>query len=874
MRAYVLGLQEVDRTDIGVVGGKGANLGELSRLEGIRVPDGFCVSTEAFRRVLGAAPAIGGLLDRLALLKAEDREAIRELAAAIRGVIEGIAIPEDVQEAITRSLARLGEQAACAVRSSATAEDLPAASFAGQQDTYLNVIGKPAILKHISRCWASLFTERAVTYRRQHGFDHRKVHMAVVVQRMLLPRAAGILFTADPVTGNRKVAAIEAGFGLGEALVSGLVNADGYKVRDGRVIEKAIATKQLATWALEGGGTQERALEPERRDRQVLTDAQIVRLARLGRRIEGHFGQPQDIEWCLVEDDLHIVQSRPITTLYPIPEAGDQGNHVYVSVGHQQMMTDPMKPLGLSLFQLTAARPMYAAGGRLFVDITKELATPAGRNMILDGLGRSDPLIKDALTTLIERDFIASPPQDPNDPQAPGPGQGKPGMPPAGSQAEIEDDPAIVADLIAHSQASIEALKRDIRTKSGTDLLDFILEDGRLLRQRLFEPRNFGAIMAGMNAATWINEQMLAWLGEKNAADTLAQSAPNNVTSEMGLALLDVADVIRPHPEVVAYLQHAKDDGFLEGLLPLEGGPEAHDALRAYLDKYGMRGVGEIDVTRTRWREAPTTLVPSILGNIRNFEPGAGSRKLEQGRQEAAKKEQELLERLKPLPDGPRKAGETQRMISRLRTFIGYREYPKYGIVNCYFLYKQALLEEAGRLVRANVLQSREDIYYLTFQELREVVRTHELDGQIVSQRKAEHERHRKLTPPRVLTSEGEIVAGAYKRAGLPAGALVGLAVSAGVVEGRARVLSGMADAELAAGDILVTTFTDPSWTPLFVSIKGLVTEVGGLMTHGAVIAREYGLPAVVGVQNATRLIKDGQRIRVHGTDGYVEILA
>jgi rifampicin phosphotransferase len=853
MRAYVLGFQEIDRTDVGVVGGKGANLGELSRLEGIRVPDGFCVSTEAFKRVLGAAPAIGDLLDRLVLLRAEDRDAIRELAAAIRGVIEGIAIPEDVQEAIARFLARLGEQEAYAVRSSATAEDLPGASFAGQQDTYLNVLGEPAILKHISRCWASLFTERAVAYRLQHGFDHRKVHMAVVVQRMLFPQAAGILFTADPVTGNRKVASIEAVFGLGEALVSGLVNADGYKVRDGQVIEKTIATQQ------------------------VLTDAQIVRLARLGRQIEGHFGEPQDIEWCLVEDEFHIVQSRPITTLYPLPEAEDPGNHVYVSVGHQQMMTDPMKPLGLSLFQ---TGHMVAAGGRLFVDVTKQLASPAGRDVLLNVLGGFDPLTKDALTTLIERDdfiesFVESSPDDPpEDPKSPGPDQGTPDRWAARFQTQIEDDPAIVADLIARSQASIEALKRDIRAKSGTDLLDFILEDIELSKQRLTDPRNFGAIMAGMNAAKWINEQMMAWLGEKNAADTLAQSAPNNVTSEMGLALLDVADAIRPHPEVVAYLQQAKDDGFLEGLLPLEGGPEAHDALSAYLDKYGMRGVGEIDVTRTRWSEAPTTLVPLILSNIRNFEPGAGSRKFEQGRQEAAKKEQELLERLRQLPDGLQKAAETQRMISRLRNFIGYREYPKYGIVNRYFLYKQALLEEAGRLVRANVLRRQEDIYYLTLQELREVVRTHRLDGQIVSQRKAEHERNRKLTPPRVLTSDGEIVAGAYKRADLPIGALVGLAVSAGVVEGRARVLSDMADAELEAGDILVTAFTDPSWTPLFVSIKGLVTEVGGLMTHGAVIAREYGLPAVVSVENATRLIKDGQRIRVHGTDGYVEILA
>jgi len=872
MRAYVLGFPEVDRTRIMDVGGKGASLGELSRLEGIRVPDGFCVSTEAFKRLLGAAPTLGERLERLSRLKAEDRDGIRELSAELRTLIEGMAIPEDIQEAITRFHSRLGEHAAYAVRSSATAEDLPTASFAGQQDTYLNVIGKPAILAHVGRCWASLFTERAVTYRLRQGFDQRKVHMAVVVQKMVVPQAAGILFTADPVTSNRKVSSIEAGFGLGEALVSGLVNADGYKVRNGQVTEKTVATKKLATWALAEGGTQERALEPERQNSPVLTDEQIVRLERLGRQIEGHFGHPQDIEWCLADDAFYIVQNRPITTLYPIPEVGAEGNRVFVSVGHGQMMTDPMKPLGLSLWQLTAARPMYAAGGRLFVDLTKELASPTSRGAVLNVMGGSDPLIKDALTTLIERgDFVEpSPVASP----APGPAQGKPGISPAGSPPPGDDDPAIVTELIASSQTSIEALKRNIQTKSGTELLDFILEDIQHLRKSLLEPRSFGAIMAGMNASSWLNEKMMAWLGEKNAADTLAQSVPNNITSEMGLALLDVADAIRPHPEVVEYLQNARDEGFLEGLAGLEGGQAARDAISAYLDRFGMRCVGEIDVTRTRWRESPTTLVPLLLSNIKTFEPGAGSRKFEQGRQEALKKEQELLARLKQLPEGEQKAGEAQRMIRRLRNFMGYREYPKYFIVNHYFLCKQALLKEAERLVQARVLHEKEDIYYLTVQELREVVRTNQLDGQLVSRRKDEHERYRKLTPPRVITSDGEIIAGAYKRANLPAGAIVGLPVSSGVVEGRARVLLDMADAELAAGDILVTPFTDPSWTPLFVSIKGLVTEVGGLMTHGAVIAREYGLPAVVGVEHATRLIQDGQRIRVHGTDGYVELLS
>jgi pyruvate,water dikinase len=341
----------------------------------------------------------------------------------------------------------------------------------------------------------------------------------------------------------------------------------------------------------------------------------------------------------------------------------------------------------------------------------------------------------------------------------------------------------------------------------------------------------------------------------------------------MGLELLDLADVIRPYPEVIDFLHHVKDDNFLDELDKFDGGKEVQDAFDAYLNKYGMRCAGEIDITKTRWSEKPTTIVPLILSNIKNFEPNAGNRKFEQGRLEAFKKEQELLDRLKQLPDGEQKAKETKRVIELIRNFIGYREYPKYGIVSRYFVYKQALLKEADQLVRANVIPEKEDIYYLTFEELHEVVRTNKLDHQIISKRKDEYKLYEKLTPPRVITSDGEIIAGKYKRENLPAGAIIGLPVSSGVIEGRARVILNMEDADLEDGDILVTTFTDPSWTPLFVSIKGLVTEVGGLMTHGAVIAREYGLPAVVGVENATRLIKDGQRIRVNGTDGYVEIV-
>jgi phosphoenolpyruvate synthase/pyruvate phosphate dikinase len=212
-------------------------------------------------------------------------------------------------------------------------------------------------------------------------------------------------------------------------------------------------------------------------------------------------------------------------------------------------------------------------------------------------------------------------------------------------------------------------------------------------------------------------------------------------------------------------------------------------------------------------------------------------------------------------------------MIDRVRTFIGYREYPKYGMVSRYFVYKRALLEEAERLVRAHVLRDKEDIFFLTFAELHDVVRTNRVDGELIGRRRDAFRSYQALRPPRVLTSEGEAINGAYRRDDVPAGALIGLPVSAGTVEGRARVILDMERADLEPGDILVTAHTDPSWTPLFVVVAGLVTEVGGLMTHGAVIAREYGLPAVVGVSDATRLILDGQWIRVHGTDGYVEIL-
>ncbi|MGH0508646.1 phosphoenolpyruvate synthase [Bacillus paranthracis] len=868
MSSFVLDFQEIEKGQLSLVGGKGLNLGELSNIQGIQVPEGFCVTTVAYEKAIEQNEELQTLLQQLTKLKLEDRAQIGEMSKEIREVIMAVQIPTDVVEAVTQYLSRFGNEHAYAVRSSATAEDLPYASFAGQQDTYLNIIGKEAILQHVRKCWASLFTERAVMYRMQNGFEHNQVSICVVVQKMVFPEASGILFTADPITSSRKILSIDASFGLGEALVSGLVSADNYKVKEGEIVDKVISTKKVAIYALKEGGTETKQINSAQQKIQTLSERQILQLAQIGRQIEAYFGCPQDIEWCLARNTFYIVQSRPITTLYPIPEENDGENHVYISVGHQQMMTDAMKPLGLSFFLLTTNAPMRKAGGRLFVDATQQLASPASRDYLINTLGKSDPLVRDALTTIIERDnFITLLPDEETEKSA------SKSKPPVSLQPEIENDPAIVTELIKNSEASLEELKENMQLKSGVDVLDFILEDIQQLKKVLFNPQSIAVIMAGMNASTWINEKMEQWLGEKNAADTLSQSVQNNITSEMGLALMEVADVIRPYEEVIAYLQHVENDSFLDELVQFKDGEKAREAIDAFLNKYGMRCSGEIDITKTRWSEKPTTIIPMILNNVRDFEYGASKRKFEEGLQEALKKEEELVDRLQQLPDGKQKVEETKRMICNIRNFIGYREYPKYGMINRYFIYKQALLKEAEQLVQSGVIREVDDIYYLTFEELHEVVRTNKLDYKLIQKQKNDYKLYKKLTPPRIMTSDGEIITGKYKRENLPADAIAGLPVSSGVVEGRARVILNMEEANLEEGDILVTAFTDPGWTPLFVSIKGLVTEVGGLMTHGAVIAREYGLPAVVGVENATKLIKDGQRIRVHGTEGYIEVL-
>ena len=878
MNQYVLYFAETDKSSLALVGGKGANLGELCHIPGINVPTGFCITTQAYTDFVNQSEEFSRLLDTLQAIDAEALETIKAVGQRIRTYLETLDIPSPISQEIIQAWQKTGNQHAYAVRSSATAEDLPGASFAGQQDTYLNIKGESELLVHVRKCWASLFTDRAIAYRAKNGFDHRQVLLSVVVQQMVFPAVSGIMFTADPVTGNRKVISIDAAFGLGEALVSGLVNADLYKVRAEQIVKRQVAVKKMAIYPLADGGTEARDIPLQQQSEPALTNETILQLARVGRRIEEHFGGPQDIEWGYADGRIYIVQSRPITTLYPLPALPDAASGVYISFGHVQMMTDPIKPLGMSIWEKTMATidsqySMVPAGGRLYFDITDTLASWLGRKTAPALYSKSDALLSSAIAEVIRRqNFIATL---------------KPRKRTAGTKSYMRKSMGTMAggmyemlfrekleapDVTAISSQIISELQSELSRRSGRDRLDLLANHfGKVFM--VFMGTIGKPVFAAWLASLLIGWLARHWLGGPSPLDELTKSAPGNVSTEMGLELGDLADAIRPYPAALAYMKGADDAAFLDGLERVAGGAVIRPAFAAFLVKYGMRCPGEIDITRPRWREKPTQLVPAIISHIQSTEPGEHRLRFAQGRAEAEQAAQTLLLRLKRKLGGSFKVRLMGKLVRTYREFIGLREYPKYLMVSLLDEYKRAIMEEAARLVERGTVDQAEDVFYLTLEELTVAVATGRADRDKIAALKEKYAEYEKLKPPRVLTSEGEAIAGSYAPRDLPAGALAGTPVSAGVVEGRARVVTKLEEADLEKGDILVAPFTDPGWTPLFVSASGLVTEIGGLMTHGAVVAREYGIPAAVGVENATKLIKDGQRIRVNGTEGYVEIL-
>jgi pyruvate,water dikinase len=881
MSRYTLRFEEVDATCLPDVGGKGANLGELTRA-GLPVPPGFCVTTAAYSDFVRQSAGLDALLDALERLTTADPGETGALAGRVRDDLQSLAMPAGVRSAELAAWRELGTELAYAVRSSATAEDLPSASFAGQQDTYLNVRGEGQILDAVKRCWVSLFTDRAVAYRAQHGFPHRSVLLAVVVQRLVVPEVSGILFTADPITGRRKTVCIDASFGLGEALVSGQVTADLYRVRAGRIAEKRVSRKALAIRPRPDSGTVTEALPPEVQDRQALPDDRILELARLGLKIEEHYGREQDIEWCLADGKFFIVQARPITSLYPAPRAADGRLHLYVSFGYVQMMTEAMKPLGISALRTFVpvglrtesgeSELFQPAGSRLFVDLNPALRNRVLRHLMPRVLPMADERIARAVAEFLGREEYRAALRPATWPELSLVPRGAPLVLSALGTLLFRDTGGGFGKFERAMERRIEMRRRSIEGASGAERVRRIRATLRGLFPDVVGMGVLQNVLPGVLAFRLIETLSRRWLGDTAELAGLGRSPRGNVTTEMGLALGDLADVVRAHPGTFERLRAAAEPTPVGDPHEIAGEGEVRRAFAAFLARYGMRCTGEIDITRTRWREDPGQLLPAIEGYLRGAAPGQHRRDFLAGEGEAERAAARLLERLRATRGGALKARVMLRLVTVYRNRIGLREHPKYYIVRVLDIAKRAILAEAVGLVAGGLLREPDEVFWLSLGELESVLRTRRLDRATLEARREGFQRDAGLRPPRMITSEGEIVT-ATAGAAVPEGALGGTAASAGIVEGRARVVRKLEQSRLEKGEILVAPYTDPAWTPLFPLASGLVTEVGGLMTHGAVVAREYGIPAVVGVDGATEAIPDGSTVRVNGTEGYVEIV-
>jgi len=875
----IMYFSEIRKDSLPLVGGKGANLGEMASA-GFPVPPGFCLTTAAFRKFIDSVPGKNRIYDMLN--KAENLEDVREAGRHVREILLDTSIPDDVSSAVIKAWTETGTGEAYAVRSSATAEDLPGASFAGQQDTYLNITGREELLESVRRCWISLFNDRAIVYRNRNNFSHEDVSLSVVVQRMVMAEKSGIMFTADPLTGHRHTLVIDAGFGLGEALVSGAVTPDSYRVdkRSRSVIESGISEKLVAVYPLERGGVRQEELPPEKRNRAVLSESEILALTDMGCRIESAYGNPQDIEWAFEGGRVYILQSRPITSLYPIDglASPDGTLHVYFSLGHQQNMTRAMAPLSLSIFPVIlpvkldsdmTSPYLKTSGGRIYIDETQGLRHPLIRRVLFGILSQFDVLVPEAFKLVMAR------------PEFKGP-------------HGIHFSFGTIKFLLGIVARVVKALW--VRDLSGfvsrtNDKIDTFIEEaasglesitpGRKQIQAVFdilhEAFPFFLNWVPEAAAGNIAARILSGTAKKYIPDdkvnALTLGIKGNVVTEMNLALGDLADLARQAPPLSEWFLHLGDDPFswLEKAEKIEGSGPFFDSWKKFLEKYGSRGPSEIDIMMPRWNENPLPVLKVIGGNILKKE---NSRSLFEA--QAAEREevfQELLDKAGHGPAGKIRRWRIKRLYHVLTETGGMREHHKFVMIRLFWVVKKVLKKNAEILVKEGKLSGMDDIWFMTFRELLEVWDDDSMKPDEIDKRRDDLKNFQKLTPPVIITSDGETPIVHHKVDDAPPGALLGNPVSPGVAEGRARIILDPTAETLQPGEILVAPFTDPGWTPLFINAAGLVMNIGGELAHGSVVAREYAIPAVVGVQQATVKIKTGDLLRVDGNRGIVEIL-
>jgi rifampicin phosphotransferase len=885
MSLFVLPLDSTEAS-LDRAGGKGANLAELVRA-GFRVPPGFLVTTGAYHAFVAASRIAARIVELARAASPDDLPALEHTSEQIRQLFEQGELPDEIAEAIVSAYRGLADAAsqpplAVAVRSSATAEDLPGLSFAGQQDTYLNIVGPQALLDAVRRCWSSLWTARAIGYRARNNIPPDEVALAVVVQSLVPSEVSGVLFTANPLSGRRDEIVIDASFGLGEAIVSGQVEPDHYVVdqRSWQIASRKLGAKALAILPRAGGGTEQVARAGAR---QALPDEQILDLARTAGRVAEHFGSPQDIEWAWAGGQLYLLQSRPITSLYPLPSPAPRAGQtrVYWSLNSVQGVIDPFTPMGRDVIRqgmaagllalLRVERPVHEvvveAGGRLFIDATDITG------ILVRLLGGVDPGAQQTLARLIDQGRVAS--------HNPFTGAQVRALLPTllpllgRALATLQGPDYMRARALAKAEGFLAGVRERVAaTYTLDDLLSNLTRELPALVTRVLA-QMFPVLAPAVAAMNIVDGWLVDWLGMKpGAVFQLLRGLPGNVTSEMDLRLWAYTQEIRADPESrAAFLAQpiaALVAAYERGELPTA----AQRAVEQFLSRYGMRGAGEIDFGLPRWRDDPTAIFQTIHNYLQQNDADlAPDAVFARGAAESERLAAEWVAQVRRTRFGAVRAKLLALAIERMRALMGIRETPKFFIIQTFGVYRAALLEHARRLAARGELAQPEDIFLIGLDDLRRFARGEPLDLKaLAAAGRADYDRERaRRRMPRLLLSTGEVFYEGLSEAG--SADLVGDPVSPGVVEGPARVVLEARGARLQPGEILVCPATDPGWTPLFLTAGGLVMEIGGMVTHGSVVAREYGIPAVVGVHDATKRLRTGQRIRVDGTQGRVTIL-
>jgi rifampicin phosphotransferase len=853
--------------DVATSGGKSAGLHRMISA-GLPVPPGFVVTTAAFDGIIGRDENVRAAITNLQ--NYASGAPLREGAAAVRETILACVLPDGFAREVVGAWESITKNSPVAVRSSATAEDLANASFAGQQDTYLSLETARELLDSLRRCWASLYTERAVVYRRTHGFDHAHVSMAVVVQQMVRAEAAGVLFTADPLSGHRGISVIEAIAGLGEALVSGHVTPERYRLRN--------KTGQ----ALERIGTTGKPLQ---NNEGLLNASALKQLNKLGENAAAKNGIPMDIEWALEKNKIWLLQARPITTLWPLPEEKPlPGWRVYIGFGHLQVYTAPISRVGTSMFarvlpldrdpETGMSRLAHVIGERLYIDMTPALARQPFRRLLPKLLMNASEQIATRLQVATKREELDSVP----DSSRTNLGRVIPVLWHLLSRAiqNLRHNPNEVRDVYVRELESIarkqgERLNQAKTLEERLDVMFDELGHGLVNLGQEFIPRLMPAILMSKFVP-----RLAAWLDPEVDARQLLAGLEGNITTEMDMSLADVGDMARDLPPIVAALE---SDDPVTRLETLRNDPTCVAFFQAwddFLEKNGHRGVGEIDPGVPRWREDPRLPLRSVAGALER-PPGALRAQHRALVRQAEECRDKLVAAARKKLFGAKLAAFTKSLIERMRTLLALREHHKFYLVRMIDRLRTITLEAGSYLAQSGIIQTQEDVWFLELNEIREAVKqAHSKNPKPwmaqIAKRRALREKYATMTPPAVMTSDGEVIQYVDNRV-IPPNSLAGTSVSSGVYEGIARVVFDPAKEELRAGEVLVTRFTDPGWTPLFGHAGALVMEVGGQMTHGSVIAREIGIPAVVAVEGATAKIQSGDRIRVDGEGGFVTIL-